>query len=359
MRISIGDILIYHAVAVSKTATRTDLMSLYRRVYRPISLDLLIRDRLEATYGNATVFCWLFRNMTRVIAMSLHTGLAPDPAYLGAMDVDFSDPVHLKFFRNSLPELCRIMGRQCSVFYAMGVNEDPDVVVREIFEEHGFQVNYEDMGARGTIFDNYDTLDHFRRIEDFRRAFAAFGLGTDVVANLELTLEELHPKLFDCLASAARAVERAETEEDLAQAALSGRRLLERIADYLFPPRDGAWNGRKVGSAQYKNRLWAYIENVINEAHIDDATLLPELGKEADRLIQLFNEGLHANLTRQNVEAAFRDLTLWLSMVIELDPQQARKPYLAYWAELLKFAENIAHSAHGREPAAGHEDRDK
>jgi hypothetical protein len=45
-------------------------------------------------------------------------------------------------------------------------------------------------------------------------------------------------------------LDRAETEEDLAQAALSGRRLLEKTADYLFPPQPTDWNGRKVGKAQ-------------------------------------------------------------------------------------------------------------
>jgi 8-oxo-dGTP pyrophosphatase MutT (NUDIX family) len=343
MRVSVGDILTCSAAAGSKTPTHSHLISLCRKVYVPKKLDLLIRDRLEATHGKATVYCWLFQNMTGEIAEALHAKLALDPAYLGAMDVDFSDPLHLQFFRNSLCEDFRLRGIQCSIFYSMGENEGPDVVIREIFEQCGFEVNYEDTGARRTIFDNYDTIDHFRRVEDFKRVFSGFeGLSSDQASDITLTLEELHPKLFDAFASAARTLERAETEEDLAQAALSGRRLLEKTADYLFAPRDDEWKRRAVGRDKYKNRLWAYIEQAMTDAGLDDPTLLHTLGKEVDRLVDLFNTELHANPTRGNVQTAFRDLVLWLSKIIQLSPAHARRPYLAYEKELLVFMRAVA-----------------
>jgi hypothetical protein len=278
--------------------------------------------------------------MTAPIADALHAKLLGDPTYLGAMDVDFAEPLHLRFFRNSLCEVYRLQGRRCSVFYAMGNNEDPDMAVREIFEQHGFNVDYEDAGARRTIFDNYDTLEHFKRVEDFKRIFATFdGLDDDRASDLVLNLEELHPKLFDAFASAARALARAETEEDFAQAALSGRRLLEKTADYLFPPQNELWNGRKVGLSEYKNRLWAYIERTLADSQGTDPNTLARLGQEADRLVKLFNSGLHANPTRQKVEAGFRDLIIWLAEIVELSPVAARHPYLAYEAELRSFFE--------------------
>ncbi len=342
MRVSIGDILTYSAATESRTPTIAFLVMLCRAVYQPKVFDRLIHERLEATHGKATVFCWLFQNMTAPIAEALHAKLVPDPAYLGAMDVDFSEPLHLRFFRNSLCEEYRLHNKHCSVFYEMAHNEDPDIVVREGFEQHGFKVDYEDIGARRTTFDNYDTLEHFKRVEDFKRVFSGFNdLGADRASDLALSLEELHPKLFDAFASAARTLERAETEEDYAQAALSGRRLLERTADYLFPPREERWNGRKVGRAQYKNRLWAYIEQATTESAMVDPNDLTTLGKEADRLVDLFNAGLHANPTREKVEAAFSALVIWLSEVIELAPAAARKPYLAYERELLDFFDDV------------------
>ena len=228
------------------------------------------------------------------------------------------------------------------MFYSMSDNEDPDLAIHEIFERHGFEVCYEDIGARQTIFDQYDTLSHFKRVEDFKRVFSNFdGLNDELASDLTINLEELHPKLFDAFSAAARTLERAETAEDLAQAALSGRRLLERVADYLFPPRAEAWNGRRVGPNEYKNRLWAYVEKTMTEAQIDDPAVLRRLGAEADRLISLFNAGLHATPTQEKVEAAFRDLIVWLSEVVELDPAAIRRPYLAYEEELSDFFQDV------------------
>jgi hypothetical protein len=343
MRISIGDILTFSAVSTGKNPTVAHLISVCKHLYRPSQLNLLITDRLEQTYAKATVFCWLFQNMTPDLAQAQHSKLLTDPSYLGAMDVDFSNPPQLALFRNSLVEEYRLRGNRAWIFYEMGENEDPDVAIKQIFEEHGFKVDYEDAGARRTIFDNYDTLEHFTRVEDFKRVFADFpGLSHDQASDLAHALEEVHPKLFDAFASAARTLERAETEEDLAQAAISGRRLLERTADYLFPPQDDKWKGRDVGKAQYKNRWWAYTEQAMSEAGVIDTAALATLGNELDRLVKLFNAGLHAEPTLVKVQSAFRDLVLWLTQVIEISPSRARQPYLAYQDELFKFMRRVA-----------------
>jgi phage FluMu protein gp41 len=335
MRVSVGDILTYPMTTSGRRKTLSDVIDLCRAVYTPKEVDLLVRDRLAATHGRATVFSWVFQNMTGEIADALHRKLSPDSAYLGAMDVEFSKPLHLSVFRNSLHEAYRLRGARCSIFYSMSENEDPDVAIREIFQEQGFVVDYEDAGARRTIFDNYDTLDHFKRVEDFQRVFGALqGLTLEEASNLAFSLEELHPKVFEALAAAARVLERADTEEELAQSALSGRRLLEQIANYLFPPCAVKWKGRDVGRTQYKNRLWAYIDQTVSEVGTGDPKLLEALGEEADRLVALFNSGLHADTTRRKVEAAFRDLVRWLTRVIELSPAHARKPYLAYEQEI-------------------------
>ena len=99
MRVSTGDVLTYSAAARSPTPTRTFLVELCKRVYQPSELDMLLRVRLEATYAHATVYCWLFHNMTERIASDLHAKLIAEPAYLGAMDVNLANPLHLALFR--------------------------------------------------------------------------------------------------------------------------------------------------------------------------------------------------------------------------------------------------------------------
>jgi hypothetical protein len=342
MRVSIGDILTYGAAAQSKTPTIGFLVKLCRAVYSPVIFDRLLRDRLEATHGRATVYCWLFQNMTAPLAGELHEHLKPDDSYLGAMDVNFSHPLHLSFFRNSLIERYRFNERQCSIFYVMADNQGPDVEVQEELENQGFTVSYEDIGARRTIFDDYDNLEHFKRIASFSEVFSQLaGLDTDHISDLVHSLEELHPKLFDAFAAASQVLQRAETEEDYAQAGLSGRRLLESTADYLFPARAEKWNGRNVGRENYKNRLWAYIEQTINEWPGADSSALTRLGKEVDNLVDLFNACVHGHPTRTEAESAFAALVFWLSDVIKLAPAAARRPYLAYEESLERFFEQV------------------
>jgi hypothetical protein len=343
MRISIGDVLTYSVVATSETPTRKRLVTICNEVYQPTELDLLTGDR--NVFGQVTIYCWVFQNITDQLARSLHAGLLPNPAYLGAMDVVFSNRLHLSLFRNSLPEYYRLRGARCSIFYHLGENEDPDSVTKEIFEEYGFNVEYEDVGARHTIFDNYDTLDHFKRVEDFKTVFARFdGLDHNKVSDLAFVLEEIHPKLFDVLASAARTMARAQTEEDLAQASLSGRRLLEAVANYLFAARDATWKGRRVDLPAYKNRLWAYLEESLRESGLQDSVILCKMGREVDRLIELFNSGLHANPSKDTIEEAFRDLVVWLTRAIEISPTYARRVYLAYEEEIKAFAQKVIDS---------------
>lgn len=277
--------------------------------------------------------------MTVNIATELHRSLLDaEDSYLGAMDVCFANPVHLRFFRNSLCEEYRLHGNSCSIFYEMSENEDPDILIKECFEENDFTVEYEDRGARRTICDNYDTLEHFVRIEDFRQHISRIdGVGVELADDIVYSLEELHPKLFDILAAAMRALARAETVEDLAQSSLSGRRVLEKIADYLYPPTKETLKGRKVGKAEYRNRLWAYIEATLDESGLSVEKMLPQLGKETDRLVDLFNSGLHASPTQEKLEEAFRALMIWLSSVIDLSPQKVRKPYLAYEESILQL----------------------
>lgn len=340
MRVSLGDILTFGMVARSQDRSYAHLERLCMAVYRPVEFDRIKWKNLEETYTKATVYCWLFENMPLEAAQKLHIKLNRKRSYLGAMDVNFSYPPQLALFRNSLVEKYRFFGKKCSMFFAMGQNEDLDVVVKKEFEKHGFSVVYEDQGARRTIFDNFDTLEHFRRIEAFKLVSQSIlELSEEQASDLCHNLEELHPKLFDAFAAAARTLDRAETEEDYAQVALSGRRLLEKTADYLFPPKDKLWNGRKIGVANYKNRLWAYIEKALTVANEVDFFTLNKLGKEADRLVDLFNAVLHADASREKTVGAFRDLVVWLSTVININPSLARAPYLAYEKELAKFFE--------------------
>lgn len=341
MRISIGDVLTY-SYAIKYRLNHTKLCL---EVYKPDLLNQLNTEKLKGIFNTATIYCLLFENMGLLAAQEMHKALSSFAPYLGSMDVKFSNPIHLHFFREYLVESYRLECGKVSLFYSMG-NEDGgvDLEIQKLFEQSGFSTKLEDIGARRTIFDNFGYVKHFERIDSFEKIFTSlFGSNIDT-ANIVYYLEELHPKLFDVLSAAARTLDRAETEEDFAQAALSGRRFLEQFADYLFPAQDKPFRGRQVGKTQYKNRIWAYITIECEKTNSNSIT---EIGKETDRLVNLFNAGLHAIPSKEKVQKAFCDLVKWIADIIQINPSSVRKPYLAYENELNEFLNKILnnHSA--------------
>lgn len=337
MRLSVGDILSMSYCRAAGGKTYEDLEIFDRNIYRTNGLNLLLQERLNATFGTHTVYCVLFQNIRRFDAESLHRDLVSFEPYLGCMEVDFSNNQQLQLFRNSLIEKYRIRGRSLFHFYEMGGDFErdyADVWIAEICESNGFTYSGEDMGARRTIFDKYEGVSHFKRVELFRQSFAEMGISdSETIDDIVHTIEEIHPQLFDVLASAAKALHNAETEEDYAQAALSGRRFLEKLADSLFPPREEVFEGRKVGKTQYKNRLWAYLVET-TRINGSDPSKLNALGKEVDFLVERFCGGVHLDSDPEKVRNSFRRLVVLLRDLIELDRSALARPFTAYIDEM-------------------------
>lgn len=277
MKVSVGDVTIY-----GRSNTWAEYAELTQRTYYTGTWSLLHDNRLRATFRKATVYALIFENITKAIATELHEALTSDEAYLGALEVDYTYGPHLVLFRNTTINLYRIEGELCRVFYSMGEENARDASEPPAMRELGYSdVDWEDRGAHGTIFDDFDTLEHFERVADFREAVAPFlSGGDDDASELVMILEDLNPQLFNALGAAVQALERAKTEEDIAQAALSGRRYMERLVDVLFPARAEPYNGRQVGKAEYRNRIWAFIDT--------NTRGFPErkntMGKEVDRV---------------------------------------------------------------------------
>lgn len=148
-----------------------------------------------------------------------------------------------------------------------------------------------------------------------------------------MVLEDLNPKLFDALGAAAQKLGQAQTAEDVAQPAISGRRYLEQLADVLFPSRDGTYNGRKVGHAEFRNRIWAYIADNVGAETIQ----LKALGEKTDQLVCEFNAGLHGDRPKQTILQALADAGELTAALLALDPVAARNPYYAYSRRIIEF----------------------
>lgn len=341
MRISIGDILTAQFVSNSQENSMSYLKFVCEKTYSSINFDRLYIDKIRF---DRTVFCWLFQNMDMILAEKIHSNLSIcSGAYLGAMDVDFSNKFHLQFFRNSLIESYRIKGNKFSIFYSMNeIEEYKDSYVERLLKENGFIVSYEDLGARRTIFDKYNDIKHFQRIFMFKDYLISLpNLSCDLVDELIYNLEELHPKLFDIFAAMTKALQSADTKEEVAQAALSGRRFLEYFANYIFPPQKERFKGRKVGNSEYKNRLWAYVDKTLNELDCFEKERLEFFGSRIDSLVNVFCSGLHSEISKEDLEDEFVNLVILISDIIALKPANMVKPYLAYEDEIYDMLREV------------------
>lgn len=112
-------------------------------------------------------------------------------------------------------------------------------------------------------------------------------------------LLDLNPTIAEQLMLAFKAIS-SDKEEEWSQALTTCRRLLEGLADELYPASKEKFNGRSVGQGQYVNRLWAFMDGAIQsesnkelaKSHIDF------LGSWLDKVNKLTNKGVHAGLDR-------------------------------------------------------------
>jgi hypothetical protein len=250
-----------------------------------------------------------------------------------------------------MPEYCRVLGASCTLFYSMGNEDGKDDYEAKALQDLGFEsVTWEDSGAHGTIFDDYDTPDHFAQLRVVQDLLATVLPGADDDAEeLVMMLEDLNPKLFDVLGAAVRALARARTEEDFAQVGVSARRYVEQLADALFPARLEPYNGRDVSALKFRNRIWAFIADVTPRESPDREVAVSALGKEVDRLIDATNALVHGEPDRQVAAVTLRDLAKLTGALLQLDPKKGRRPYLAFEkrivAELRAHFEDISRDA--------------
>ncbi len=328
MRLSVGDVIVgFHR--------DDDVAKIYRAAFGSSVWSRLHEDRLRRAFVGSVIFGVLFENMPTALATKLHDALENCDGYLGLLSVHFEFGPHLALYRNSLPSKYRLKGTSCRAFFSMGEEDGKDMYDLAEMRTLGYvDVDWEDRGAHGTIFDSFDTLRHFERVAAFRKAISPLLLGGDDAAyELVMVLEDLDPKLFNALGAAIERLMAAEIEEDVAQAALSGRRYMEQLADALFPPSDTKRGGRSVGKSAYRNRLWAFVEDNVG----GNTDRQNNLGAEIDRLVDELNGGLHGDRPKQRIMRAFADAAQLTAELLALNPDTTRKPYYAFRSSIEAF----------------------
>ncbi len=281
-------------------------------------------------------------------ARAMHIRLKGTEWYLGAVQVRPEIPEHWEVFLKSIPSRFRIFEDSLYLFhrgYELEVEDTRDHVEYREWEASGLfpSVHWEDSGARETIFDPYDNMQHFRRLGEADELL--HGQFSSALGETLMRCSDLDPNLTQRLHAAIKAFEGHETAEELAHVSLSCRRFTEKLADCLYPPREEKVNGRKVGQAEYRNRLWAYIaENVTSDttrelliANVED------LGKRIDRLDSLSNKGLHSDVSSSDVNRLLLSLLVVAHDLISLRPPGGAFSYKPYETTIRAFMEEVLH----------------
>jgi hypothetical protein len=331
MKLSIGDVLCGIERGQNPEA-------LFNAAFANSKWQMVDNDRLNE--GFPTVFGMVFENMPQGLATELDAQLILHKGYLGAISIHLELPPHLALYRLRLPPEYRVEGTKLRAFYSMGNRDGCDDADLKSMRRLGYtDIDWEDSGASRTIFDDYDTTRHFERVAAFRNILSdALAGGEDDAYQLVMLLEDLNPRLFDTLGAAAERLRDADTEEAVAQVALSGRRYMEQLADTLFPATDIKRENRVLDEAAYRNRLWAYVE----DRTPDDLDYRQRLGLEIDRIVKEVNAGLHADQPKERVAAALTDAASLTANLFALDPAAIRNGYLAYSGALRSFVRELA-----------------
>lgn len=347
MKVKLGDVNIYRHAKTPENYKRLAEATFFSDAW-----SLAKRDRIEATYAHATICAWVIQNVTHKIAEQLDAALSSESAYLGLHAIEFIRREHLMLYRNSMGDYCRITGDRCMLAYSMGNEESRNLWEAEHLQTLGFsEVGWEDRGAHGTIFDKYDTLEHFEQVREVQSIFSTcFKEGDYEAEEIIMMLEDSNPRLFDTLGAAVRAVNRAQNAEEIAQVGLSGRRYIEQLADVLFAPSDIKEDGRSVTKAKFKNRIWAFIKKFTPLSETNRDNEIQCLGKEVDRLIDEVNALVHGDQDKTRALRILFDLAKLTASLLQLNPAATRNPYDAFNQSMLDFIEKSRFDSESNTP---------
>jgi hypothetical protein len=246
---------------------------------------------------SARPYVQLLQGLTRHQAALVHESLTAADGYVGALGLHFDDPKHWAAYASSLPVTYRLVGTELRMCWRSFDGDDAELFVKERCEHWrrtGMfgSVALEDVGVRETVFDVFETPEHAAletKTEDMLG-----DLLEGVACEVALRASDLDPRLVEALHAALQSLASAHTSEELAQASIACRRFLERFADRVFPPTADTRNGRKLGPAEWKNRLWTFAEDSLGAVGAGEIGVrLGDIGSRIDWVAEEANAGVH------------------------------------------------------------------
>lgn len=202
--------------------------------------------------------------------------------------------INIGFIEERYADLVRLRKGNDGTYYKNNLNEHLNYVKKKAHELASSL--YKQLKFSGTISNCFDLL-------------------KDAVDD---KLLDLNPVIAEQLMLAFKSVSSSK-EEEWSQALTTCRRLIEALADQLYPATNVKGNGRPLGQNQYVNRIWAFMDYSIEsksnkelaKAHVDF------LGSWLETINKLSHKGVHAELGQLEATKAVFHTYLMIADILE------------------------------------------
>jgi len=343
LKIFEGDLLVYEYLYRHKGEEGINklldgLLGTQFRTWREIN-----RERLREAIVKSRVFVVFLEGVNNHVRDYLLHVLQTEGSYIGAIQILGINNIQWALYTQKLSPHYRYVNQELRLFYTMSDENGKDEWLEEHWKELPFKsVQWEDLKARHTIFDAYETFEHSALLVRLSEILSSrlSQLAEDVL----LQAGDLNPKLQEILYASFKTFYSVQTPEEIAQVALSCRRFLENLADVLYPPRSEKVNNRIVDAARYRNRLWRYIEERLDVSEqIKDLVRvgLHDLGSRIDKIDDLANKGLHAEISLLDVDRLLIALVTVTYDLFSLAPPPTELPIEPHLPEITKFLDDL------------------
>jgi hypothetical protein len=304
----------------------------------------LAEDALATALRSVNIWVLAVEGLSRVDAICLDSRLQRISGYLGAIEIYLANRTHWVMYDRKRIAAYRVFEDELRI---LEISEDLDPEARDESRIRQWsnvslfsRVRWEDLGLRDTVFDDLTDFERAKRVALIEDRFRST-LGP-AISILLMRIASLNPKLSDSLHAAVEALDRAGSEEQLAQASLSCRRFIGQLADVLYPPREKPVNQRKVGPQEVRNRLWAYIQEHAGDGRPRIQGTFEELGTRLDTLDERAQKHVHGlHIERPDVQWLMLAMIVWSYDILTLAPPPTQASVAPQWDSVRRFAEEI------------------
>ena len=141
---------------------------------------------------------------------------------------------------------------------------------------------------------------------------------------VESFLSQISPQVLEQFTAAYRRA-REDDAESKTHALTTCRRILESVADVVYPARaqpvvEPGGTTRNVGPEAYVNRLWMFVADSMSGSTQSKVllTTLQDFGSRINKVYLLTNKGVHANVTQAEVDTCVMQTYLLAGEILRI-----------------------------------------